>query len=270
MTDTAIPEAAKGDPQTRHRVAVVLLTLAFLAFLLAPWSLMTKLRAIGFGICPQRASHSYFIAGVQLPLEARMVGIFGGFLATLIYLWALGRRKSIDFPRAPYLLLLVLFIAAMGFDGLNNFAHDLGLPHLYSPYNPARLATGLLTGLSFANIVWPIFNFTFWREGEKEAPLQNSKELGGALVISVLLFLGVTSNQALLLYPLSILSIGGMVVLVTMLNTIMVLVVGRKEGQGTSGWDLLLPATFGLMLSAVELGALSLLRLITLGPGPLP
>lgn len=67
------------------------LALALLTFALAPWPVMSKLRAIGFSICAQRPSHSYFLGGVQLPLEARMVGIFGGYLAALVYFLVLQR-----------------------------------------------------------------------------------------------------------------------------------------------------------------------------------
>ena len=41
---------------------------------------MSLLWAIAFGICPQRPSHSLFLGGQQMPIEARMAGMFAGFI----------------------------------------------------------------------------------------------------------------------------------------------------------------------------------------------
>src|SRR5712692_1638021 len=49
-------------------------------FLALPGSLLEKLQALAAGVCAQRPSHSYFFDSAQLPLEARMGGIFAGFL----------------------------------------------------------------------------------------------------------------------------------------------------------------------------------------------
>jgi uncharacterized membrane protein len=40
-------------------------------------TLVSVLWAIAFDICPQRPSHSLFLGGQQMPIEARMAGIFG-------------------------------------------------------------------------------------------------------------------------------------------------------------------------------------------------
>ena len=48
-------------------------------------NLMSVLWAIAFGICPQRPSQSLFLGGQQMPIEARMAGMFGGFLIGAAY-----------------------------------------------------------------------------------------------------------------------------------------------------------------------------------------
>src|SRR5690242_8144755 len=52
-----------------------------------PGSFLEKLAWLDSGVCPQRPAHSYFFDGQQMPLEARMVGIFAGFLLTFLGLW---------------------------------------------------------------------------------------------------------------------------------------------------------------------------------------
>src|SRR5574341_1780943 len=87
------------------------------SFVLAPWPLLDKLRAIGYGICPQRVSHSYFLAGRQLPVEARETGMFAGFLLTVLVLAGLGRFRARELRSWPLLVALVLFGFSMAFDG---------------------------------------------------------------------------------------------------------------------------------------------------------
>ena len=96
-----------------------LLALA-LGFVLAPGPLMDKLWAVGYGICPQRVSHSYFLAGWQLPVEARMMGMFAGFLLSVLVFAALGRFRASRFPTWPIVLVLGIGAAGMALDGINN------------------------------------------------------------------------------------------------------------------------------------------------------
>ncbi len=245
------------------------LALVLLAFALAPWPLMSKLRAVGFGICAQRPSHSYFLGGVQLPIEARMVGIFGGYLAALVYFLALRRGRASKFAPVPLLVLGVLFIAAMGFDGLNNLFHDVGLPYLYAPYNPARLITGLLTGLAIATLVLPVFNSTVWAEGQARPVLGGWGELAGALAVEAVVFGVVVSGQGWLLYPVALWSMAGVVTLLSMLNVVIALIVARREGGSRSLDDLLPWVSVALMLTIVELGGLGLFRYLLAGIAPL-
>jgi len=260
----------RSTPQARHWRALGLLASLLILFVLAPGPLLDKLRALCFGISPQRPSHSFFLAGAQLPLEARMTGIFGGFLLTWGVLVALGRGRAAQLPPAPLLVALAGFIGLMGLDGANAFLYDLGLPHLYAPDNRLRLATGLLAGVAIAAIVWPIFNFTFWKNGEDQPSLARPGELLGALAVCIPLFAVVVLGFDLALYPVALLSVAGMAGLVTLLNLIVVLVVTRREGRATSLWDVLPSVPMALILAAAELGALSLLRFMVFGTATLP
>ena len=59
---------------------------------------MSILWAIAFGICPQRPGHSLFLGGQQMPIEARMAGMFGGFVLAAAYGWAAGRGRALRLP----------------------------------------------------------------------------------------------------------------------------------------------------------------------------
>ena len=120
------------------------LGLALVGFLLLPGSLATKLQTLVAGVCAQRPAHSYFMGGVQLPLEARMGGIFAGFLVGVLYLLWANREQAGLLPSAPLQALLLGFVGLMALDGTNALFYDTGWPSLYPPQNPIRLATGLL------------------------------------------------------------------------------------------------------------------------------
>jgi uncharacterized membrane protein len=240
------------------------------SFLLAPWPLLDKLWAVGYGICPQRVSHSYFLDGQQLPVEARMMGMFAGFLLSVGVFAGLGRFRARKLPTLPYLLALALFGASMAFDGINNTLYDLGLFHLYAPYNPARLITGLLMGAAMAGVLWPVFNMTIWREALDVPVLDRPWQL-----VLLLLVLGLFAAPILLgvnemLYPVSLLTTVGEIALLTTPGALLAAAALRREGQASSAWDVLPLIAAGLALAALLLGVMSALRYAVLGTTLLP
>src|ERR1700692_4126648 len=92
---------------------------------------MDLFRALLYGVSAQRPSHSLFVSGEQLPLEARMGGIFLGFLCAVLLLVVLGRMRASQPPGGLLALLCWSLVALTGLDGLNAFLFDGNLPHLY-------------------------------------------------------------------------------------------------------------------------------------------
>src|SRR5438876_12182221 len=84
-----------------------------------PGDLRYKMDAMGFGVCHQIPSHSYFIAGHQLPVCARCSGIYLGSLAS-IGLLVLLRRRASRLPASQMLAILAVFFGAMVLDGINS------------------------------------------------------------------------------------------------------------------------------------------------------
>jgi uncharacterized membrane protein len=231
--------------------------------------LLTLLWAMAFGICPQRPSHSLFFGGVQMPIEARMGGIFAGFVLTAMTLGVMGRGRAWQMPDPKWTVLLVGLVALMGADGANAFLYDLGLPHLYTPTLAVRLATGLLTGIAAAAFVVPAFNSTVWRAGPNIAPLASPAHLLAVLVPSGLYLLAGLSGWPPLLYPLSAIAVFGVPALLGALGTVLFASFTGRANQATR-WRTALPLVFGgLLLAGLLLGSFSGIRLALFGPGPM-
>ncbi len=102
------------------------------------------------GVCSQRPAHSFFLGGQQLPLCARDLGLFGGFLMMAVVLNLAGRR-----PRFSSLWLVS--VIPLSIDGLNSIGFDASGGGLYQPNNLVRLSTGLMAGIGMAVVLAPRF-----------------------------------------------------------------------------------------------------------------
>ena len=212
---------------------------------------------------------------VKLPLEARDLGMYGGFLMTWLFIIAIGRGRAKGMPLFPMLLYLVLFVFVMGVDGVNAFLYDLHqsaptIPYLYAPLLELRSATGLLCGIAFGGIMTPVLNYSLWRGNDTRPVLGTWKHFLGALGIAAVLFLMNYSEIGLFLWPLSILASGATIILIGMVNTVFVISLAGKEGTAVTWRDALNPFAVGVVLAMVELGVLSLARYAVLGTAVLP
>ena len=261
---TNVPTSSQDTravPKARRWLLMILPAFLFLAFLLFPWPLMQKLRTIGQTVCMLRPDHSFFLAGEQLPLEARTMGIFAGILIALAYLLVLGRRRAARLPPRWLSAVFVSFVAVMGFDGLNSTAWDIGLPHLYAPSNPLRLITGLLTGVGLAPFLLYAVNTSLWNDSQPREVMGSLGELLGLLAVEAIFFLGVTSGAPWLLYPVSLIAAGGIVVTFFVLTLAVIPQVSRSWNGISDKWKLLSLANIALLLTVVELGILLVLKL---------
>lgn len=224
-------------------------------------SFLDILSLFGAGVCGQIPSHSFIIGGRLLPLCARCTGTYLGALLGLLGLAALRRWRASGLPPTGVLASLVSFIVLWGVDGLNSFLSLFpNAPHLYGPHNLWRLITGILQGLALSIIVYPVFSFLLWREANTRRVLRNWRELGYLLIPAALLVWIVQTQASFLLYPVAALSILGVVAMLTLVNTMIVLIVTRRESKAESWRDVFLPLSLGLSATFLELSALGLLR----------
>ena len=242
--------------------ALVLLALA----VLLPGSFLEKLVWLDSGVCPQRPAHSYFFDGQQMPLEARMVGIFAGFLLTFLGLWLVGRGRALQWPSRRLNIVLAVCVLVMVFDGLNSTFLDLGWPTLYQPQNWLRVVTGAISGAGMAGLLLPVVNMTVWRRGYLTPTFRRGREIVYALIPVLLYALGVMSGWGPLFWPLSLLAVGGVIVMLVMLNLVIFTIVLRKENMVSSFYGFLTPATLVLLVSLGEMALFAVMR-VTLGGG---
>jgi len=159
------------------------------------------------------------------------------------------------------LISLISFIVLWGIDGLNSFLNLLPHPpHLYEPHNLLRLITGVLQGLALSIIVYPVFSFLLWRETDTTRVIRNWRELGYLLIAAALLVWIVQTQASFLLYPIATLSILGVLAMLTLVNTVIILIVIRREGKAESWRDALPLLSLGLLVAFFEISALGLLH----------
>jgi uncharacterized membrane protein len=224
-------------------------------------SFLDVLSLFGAGVCGQIPDHSFIMGGRLLPLCARCTGTYLGVLLGLFGLAALRRWRASGLPPGEVLASLISFIVLWGVDGLNSFLSLLpNAPHLYQPHNLLRLITGVLQGLALSIIVYPIFNFVLWKESDNRRVIRNWRELSYLLIPAALLVCIVQTQASFLLYPVATLSILGALAMLTLINTMIVLIVARRESKAERSRDAFLPLLLGLLATLLELSALGLLH----------
>jgi uncharacterized membrane protein len=217
---------------------------------------------LGAGVCGQIPSHSFIIGGRQLPLCARCTGTYLGALLGFWGLAVLRRWRASGLPPNRVLASLASFTFLWVVDGLNSFLNLFSnAPHLYQPHNLLRLITGILQGLTLSIIVYPVFSSLLWKETSPERVIRNWRELGYFLIPAALLIWIVQTQAGFLLYPVATLSILGVLAMLTLVNTMIVLIVARRESKAESWRDAFSPLLLGLLATLLELSVLGLLRL---------
>jgi uncharacterized membrane protein len=244
--------------------AAYLAALAALAFLPGA-TLIERLRALDAGICAQNPLHSYFPGGQQLPLCSRNTGIYIGFTATFLTLLGTGRIRASRFPSRGVAIILGLAVLIMAEDGFNSLFLDLGLPHLYQPQNPLRLATGLGTGVAMCAFILPVANSLIWKHEDEQSSFGSVRALALMPPVLLLIFLAVISQMAPLLYPIALLSTAGVIMALSLVNLAFLLGATGKVGR-ISSWRQVFPVfTLAMVFALGELIALSTLKLSLLG-----
>jgi uncharacterized membrane protein len=244
-------------------IGFVVFVLLLLLSPLWPASCLDKTDVVGSAVCGRLPTHSLHLAGRQLPLCARCTGTFSGALLGFVGLLVLGKGKAAQMPPVRVLGLLVGFIIIMAIDGVNSYLSlFLGTPLLYEPHNALRLLTGTLHGLALSIIVFPIFNFTLWKEPDNKPALAGLRDLGVVIAVFALpMALIILSGMDFLLYPVAIISVLGVLAMLTVVNSLFVIIVVRREAQAVTWWDAALPIALGFAATLVEVGFIAFLRL---------
>jgi hypothetical protein len=164
------------------------------------------------------------------------------------------------------IVLLVGFIGIMGVDGLNSYIYLItGRTVLYTPQNWLRAATGTLNGIALALIVAPIFNFTLYKSPQPERPLRNMWDLLGMVAAGAVLVVVVQAQPSWLLYPVSLLTAAGVLWMLTLVNTMILLILFRRDSQAETRRAALGSLICGLVATLLELTAMGTFRYLITG-----
>lgn len=237
------------------------LGVALAVLLLAPGDALDKADHIGYAVCHQIPVRSYFFGDHQLPLCARCSGQYLGALAGLALLLLLGRSRAGALPPTGIVAALLGFLAIWALDGLNSYLTLFpGLPHLYQPHNLLRVTTGAMQGVALIVLVWPFYNAGMWARPAPTRSIRNLRELGLLALIVVAVAALVNSQWPPLLYPLALLSVGGTLMMLTIVNTMLVTIVLRRSSTLTRWQETLPLLAAGLGLAVIQILLINLLR----------
>lgn len=262
----------KTPPQTRTFIKVLVILAAILV--IAGWNLTTpsglfgKADAVGYAVCHRIDERSLHIGERQMPLCARCTGMYLGAMSGMIFQMASG-YKRLKLPHWSILVVLVLFVAAFGVDGMNSYIYLIKtvspgalpeIPNLYVPGNTLRILTGSGMGLAMVLMLFPAFNQTVWADGEDQSVFPNLKPFGLLLVITIAVDLLALTESQVVLYPVAFITTVGVLVLLTMVYCMVWIMIMRQDNSFTGFRQMWLPMLAGLTIAMIQIAAIDALR----------
>jgi uncharacterized membrane protein len=260
------------DPDTKgaNKPQMLLITLAVLAIAgvwlsLTPQGLLGKTDAIGYAVCHRIDLRSFHLGDRPLPLCARCTGMYLGALATFLFFASTAGRAGL-YPGKGVIALLVAGAGLWAFDGLNSFATLVpGAAHLYEPNNTLRLITGSMIGVGLMTMLYPPFQQLAWRRWEERRVIPGWKQFAALALTVAFADLLVLTEQPLLLYPLTILSGVGVLLLLTMAYTLIALQILKRESAADTLAELKVPIVMGLGFALLQIAGIDMLRFAATG-----
>lgn len=217
---------SSAERSSRSYLFPVVLGLAVLLFIAAPWSLEHKAHAALHGLCAQRPSHSFWFGDRRLPFDARMTGIYSGFLVSAVYLGWRGRFRAAALPSFASLGVLIAFVGIMAIDGFNSLFLDMGWNNPYQPDNRLRLITGLMTGVALASAIFMLFGMALWRRPRLDQKVIVAPwEPLFMLLLQIPLALLIVSGAGWLYAPLALLLVATAAAVVSSLTLVVIVLV---------------------------------------------
>ncbi|MCL4507321.1 MAG: DUF2085 domain-containing protein [Chloroflexi bacterium] len=251
-------------------IAVLVAMNILVLFALWPLPWVQKFFLIASPFCPQRPAHSIFIGGRQMPIEARMFGMFGGALLALVYFAARRRLDAAAMPRGWRLVVCVALFGVMAFDGIQALLYDMGISHLYTPNLVLRLSTGLASGVGIAMVLVPLANLSLWQQPHTEDHLlKDWKDVVGLALVQALLYVVTLADWSPAFLPLSLFNSIAIVIIMTALMTLLLTLITGRAGSFTKMRAVVGYIAGGFIVVAVFITALAVARLAIFGPGPL-
>jgi uncharacterized membrane protein len=237
-------------------------TLGLLVYwlLITPFGLEGKLHAIGYSVCHQIPSHSFKIGALTFPLCDRCMGMYLGTLVGFLWLSTQGKKSGV--PSRITICLFGFFAFAWLVDGTNSFLDGLlGNAPLYPPNNLLRLVTGFGMGLAISVVLCWLINTVFWQDSKRVSPFKSILPLVGMLLSFGILIPIILSQNEILMNIFAYLTIGTVVLLLTVLYSIFWVIILHKENSFRHLKELMVYLNAGLFCAMLQITVLDSLRL---------
>jgi uncharacterized membrane protein len=263
-------EGIKSNLVVQNKYWKVLIILAFGLTLIAwlvntPPGLLGKADAIGYAVCHRIDLRSFHLGDRQIPLCARCSGMYLGAMLGLAYQWIIGRRRT-GIPSWKIIVPTSIFVIAFILDGGNSFLSLFpGAPQIYQPNNILRLLTGTGMGLAVAILLYPAFNASVWRLIDPRPAMTSFRSFVILIVIAIGLDLLVLLENPVILYPLSLISAAGVVVLLTLVYTMMLMMIFKAENRYNQFSHMIYAVIGGLTVALIQIGMLDFVRYLFTG-----
>jgi uncharacterized membrane protein len=254
-------------------IGVLILVLAWILY--TPEGILGKADAVGYAVCHRIAHRSFLIGDYQFSVCARCSGQYLGAVLGVVFLAIFRRNRS---GRPPWIIIIILLIGAGGYavDGVNSFLHLIpGTERfwLYEPSNTLRLITGMAVGLGLSVLLVPAFNQTVWKRYDPRPILEGLRDFGSLLILAIVLVILVLTENPVILYPLSLISAGGVLMLLTMVYSMVWVMIFRLENRFETLRKYFYPLLAGFAVALTQIFVLDYLRYLltgTWGEFPLP
>ncbi|NUM43228.1 MAG: DUF2085 domain-containing protein [Anaerolineales bacterium] len=230
-----------------------------------PEGLLGKADAVGYAVCHRIDLRSFHIGDRPISLCARCTGMYLGALLGLAFQWLTVPRGG-GFPPRRVIVALAGVVFLFGVDGVNSFGHLLpNFPSLYEPNNTFRILTGTAFGIVMSAAVFPAFNQTMWTDWVERPTLPGLRQFFILLALGIGAALIVTTENPFILYPLTLISSAGVLILLSMIYAMLWLIVLKAENQYTHAWQLITPLTGGFAMGLLQIALLDLGRFLLTG-----
>jgi uncharacterized membrane protein len=121
---------------------------------------------VGYAVCHQFPSRSFYYGGQRLPVCARDTGFFLAFAACFVVLFLFYGRTGRRYPPAWMVFALVVLLVPTILDAVTSYAG------LRESSNAIREITGALAGTGAAALLYPLVVSRFFRGGEERRILE--------------------------------------------------------------------------------------------------
>jgi uncharacterized membrane protein len=207
------------------------------------------IKIIGSSVCHQLPERSLGAETLIMPVCARCEGIYVGFFISAVILFLLFRKKENELPPLYILITLIIFVISTIVEVA------LGFFSIAQTNNISRFITGYLAGAAVMTIVFPIFNYQYYRDSITIRIFLKPWQFIVFMVINIIVIVIIPFEFKVLNYFFFYLSFVSVLFTFYFVNLILLLLITffSKKAYKLFSRYLILPTVFSLALAAFEI-----------------